>query len=264
MNSLESIERSISKTREELHRLRVENKRACLNNCSTRERTTKHLAVMSRRIKTTRGDQMSKQSSLVPYQRVIRSVMEDRPQYVQTLEAKVCQALHLMAIGNDQFVRFENDCDKHLSQLKSKSIGITDEATTLSLTMMNEISKLDDSNHDLRTAYLKVLQVQCATLRWLDSQVKTFSYDDKKLIERCNNNNTTTDMMPLKEDSPSNSINEEVDSLNMSLNDDETTSKKLSPLASPVSVLHRTYLDNNSWPLECEITSSSESSSPHQ
>jgi len=259
-SSLESLDASLSKLREELHQLRVENKRTCLNNCSSRGRTTKQLAVMSRRIKTIRGERMAKRSSLAPFLQIIKSVMTDRPQYVQALEAKVCQALHFMAIGNDQFVRFENDCDQHLSTLKSESISITNETTALSLNLMNQLSKIDDSSHGLRTAYLRVLQIQCAILRWLDSQVRTTcSHNEKEMASECST--VVVVVTPEKEDNQS-SISSELDDNNM------TPSKKLpfeksfvgsesnGIFNSPVSVVHRTVIDDNDWPLGCEILSS--------
>mmetsp|Transcript_7919 Transcript_7919/g.11469 ORF Transcript_7919/g.11469 Transcript_7919/m.11469 type:complete len:240 (-) Transcript_7919:78-797(-) len=232
VRSLEELDASISKLRDEVHELKVKNKRSNLNNVSSRQQIQKNLDVLTSKIKNNRGSK-----SLTPYLQTIRSVMGITPTYVQSLEAKVCQALHLMAIGNDQFSLLDKDCHGRISELKSECIAMREETTNVTFDLMNQISTADDSNHTMRMAYLRILQAQCTILRALDMQVVTLTEEeDIETIDTQNAPKTPRVKTRYLFTSPNTEQNAEKDSANQSIS-----------LSSPTSVVRTATHQDQNW-----------------
>lgn len=174
MKSIEQLERSIEETRREAYELRVKNKRLCIKNIESRQKMTNHIDDLTARISKMINQEQNKRSSLQPYLAAIRAVMEtDAPQYVQTLQAKVCQTLHIMGIAEAQLHRQKTSGNQLAMYLKAESVVLTDESTEIMFDLVNKVAKRDDFNHNFRMANLTVLKAQNAIIRMLDLQTQT-------------------------------------------------------------------------------------------
>lgn len=169
--TIEQIDASIENTRKRLHELRVKNKRLCLKNMETRQRLSTHIEGLDTRIAKLLKEEPLKRSVLQPYLHSIRNVMVGTsPQYVQTLQAKLCQSLHFLGISESQLRKMRSFSKKEASFGKSESVVLTNETTFLTMDLVNSISKQDDHNHTLRMAYFEVMKCQSSIIRMLDLQ----------------------------------------------------------------------------------------------
>eukprot|EP00546_Thalassionema_frauenfeldii_P004870 CAMPEP_0178926578 /NCGR_PEP_ID=MMETSP0786-20121207/18625_1 /TAXON_ID=186022 /ORGANISM="Thalassionema frauenfeldii, Strain CCMP 1798" /LENGTH=237 /DNA_ID=CAMNT_0020601745 /DNA_START=113 /DNA_END=823 /DNA_ORIENTATION=- len=237
MTSEEKLDASIAVLREEVHKLKVKNKRTILNNVNSREQIKKHLDDLTCKVESNLSPGSK---SLAPYLHTIRSVMGVAPMYVQSLQAKFCQALHFMAIGNAQFSLFDRYCQIQVSELKSESHAMSEESTNISLALMNQMSKRDDSNHTMRMAYLRVLRAQCAILRALDMQVVNLTKEEDKSVP-CDAD------IPKTPTTPRMSTQDSLEVCNAENNIKEENVKHSFKISSPTSVLRTTMFNDQIW-----------------
>ena len=167
--SLEQLDSSIEDAHKRLYELRVKNRRLCLKNQQSRQRMAIYIERISTRTFKILREEQSKRASLQPYLSIVRSIMAgDSPQYLQTLQAKICQSLHFMYIAEDQLKHMNHSSAEQTMHIKAECAVLTDEAMHLTLDLVNKISAQDDENHNFRMAYLNVLKAQHAIIRMLD------------------------------------------------------------------------------------------------
>mmetsp|Transcript_10888 Transcript_10888/g.18049 ORF Transcript_10888/g.18049 Transcript_10888/m.18049 type:complete len:280 (+) Transcript_10888:161-1000(+) len=173
LNSIEHLDTSIEDTHKRLHELRVKSKRLYLVNIEHRQKISSHIESLTSRIRKLLEEEPQKRSSLQPYLFAVRKVMAgDTPQYVQTIQAKLCQSLHFLGIGEAQLRKMRYHNKREAASAKAESVVLTDESTSLTMDLVNKISCQDDHNHSLRFAYLEVMKSQSAIIRMLDLQTQ--------------------------------------------------------------------------------------------
>jgi hypothetical protein len=171
--SMEQLDASIEAARMKLHALRVKNKRQCLIDMETRQKLSSHMESLTARMSKLLKEEPQRRSALQPYIFAVRQVMAGHsPQYVQTLQAKLCQSLHFLGISDTQVQKIRSYSKREAKFGKAESVTLSDESTSLTLDLVNQISHQDDHNHTLRNAYLEVMKLQSGIIRTLDLQTQ--------------------------------------------------------------------------------------------
>jgi hypothetical protein len=164
-----TLDKVLEETKHRLYEVRVNNRRDYLENQRNLQQMSDRIESLASRINKILNGEQSRRAALHPYLSTIRSVMAgDSPQYMQTLQAKICQSLHFLWMTDEQ-LRLMKIASKELTiYIKAKCLALAEEATINTLHLMNRISAQDDANHKLKVGYLDVIKAQNAIIRRLD------------------------------------------------------------------------------------------------
>lgn len=170
-----TLDTLLEETKERLYEVRVKNRRVYVENQRNLQLMSDRIESLASRIKQILTGEQSRRAALHPYLSTIRSVMAgDSPQYMQTLEAKICQSLHFLGMADAQLRLMKMAATEHASYIRAECLALAEDATNNTLNLLNRISAQDDANHKLRLGYLDVIKAQNTIIRRLDLLSQTY------------------------------------------------------------------------------------------
>ena len=158
--SIMSLDRKLELVRVELLQLRRTNAQQRIQHQRQRNEKEHKIHNLETRIRKAFSRDLTRRSSLGTYVSTVRTVLDGESQYIQALQGQICRALHMLGTYQGQVDQTTKLSSALVLLMKTQSSIQQEETTTMTIGLLNQIAKTDQTQFELQTAYSAVVSRQ--------------------------------------------------------------------------------------------------------